>query len=413
MKTGRRLRRCAAAAFLFVLALPSAMPQAKKTGTGNSGSSNSKGNTNQPVIAPAPNSQQAPKMNTQTLYVTGRVVQEDGSPLPAGVVIESVCGSRTRKEAYVSGSGSFGFQIGGNSPSDVMPDASDDTFSVPGTLDNRPNPVGFGSAGFGSLSPANLMGCELRAQLAGYRSSAVVFDGFTPMGNLDVGTILMQPMSKVQGSTISLADMKAPKPAKKSLEHADKALKKKNIAEAEKDLKLAVATYPNYATAWYRLGLVYERQRNIGEARTSFTKAIDADSRFVNPYVQLARLAAAEQKWPEVAEITGKALALDSLDFPEAYYLNSIASFFTGKLDDAERSVRKAQRLDPLHRMPKTSLLLADILEQKHDFAGSIEQLQAYLKGTPAPPDADAVQAKIKKLQEESRQVAGNQAGHP
>lgn len=58
-----------------------------------------------------------------SLFISGTVVLEDGSPPPIGVVIERLCGASRTKEASVNPYGSFGFQIGANS--DVLHDASD------------------------------------------------------------------------------------------------------------------------------------------------------------------------------------------------------------------------------------------------------------------------------------------------
>ncbi len=412
MKSAGHVSRFAPCIFALMIVAPCALAQSKAPSTGGGGKSKST-TPAPPVTQPQPNNSTLQNQPMQTLYISGMVVQEDGTPLPSGVVIERICGSVIRKEAYVTASGSFGFQIGGYAPNDVIPDASDDTMDGSGALGGRSFQRSMEQPGFSTMSPQNLMGCELRADVAGYRSSSIILDGFTPVGNLDVGTILIKPLSKAEGSTISLADMKAPKSAKKSFKRADKALRKKNLTEAEKDLKTAIAAYPGYATAWYRLGLLFEAQQRPKDAGDAFTKAIAADARFVNPYIQLARLDGMQQRWHEVVDITDKALALDSLDFPEGYYFNSIANLSLGKLDLAEKSARKAQTLDPLHRMPRISLLLADILEKKHDMAGCIGQLQAYLKTTPPPADAETVRARLQKLEEESHVIAGNRQVTP
>ena len=412
MKTGRIVGLFVPGILFLAMAAPCALPQSKTPPGG--GNNNNKNTPSNPPVAPAPQTNPAPqKPNFQTLYISGNVVQEDGSPLPTGVVIERICGGRTKKEAYVTSSGSFSFQIGGGiGTNDVLPDASDDTWGGFGPLGGRSGQQGLAPGGSSQFSSSNLMGCELRADLAGYRSSSIILDGYTPMGTMDVGTILLSPISKTPGTTVSLTDMQAPKAAKKPMEHSSKALQKKDYPTAEKDLKEAIAAYPNYATAWYRLGMVYLVQKRNPDARDAFNKAIAADARFVNPYIQLARLAGMENDWKAVAEITEKALSLDSLDFPEGYYFNSIANYNLGKLEVAERSARKAQRLDPLHRLPRTNLILAQILEDRQDLTGSIAQLEAYLKFTPTPPDAGEVRSRIQRLGESSRPIAGNQE-HP
>jgi tetratricopeptide (TPR) repeat protein len=147
------------------------------------------------------------------------------------------------------------------------------------------------------------------------------------------------------------------------------------------------------------MGQVHEQERHFQDARVVYQTAVAVDSNYVRPYVALARLAGIEQQWKEVAEITDHALALDPLDFPEAYYLNSMAYYSLQKLDVAERSARKVLRLDPLHQIPAAYLILADILEQKQDFAGSIEQLRSYLRILPNATSADLVRTRIKELE--------------
>jgi Tfp pilus assembly protein PilF len=252
-------------------------------------------------------------------------------------------------------------------------------------------------------SSERLTGCELRATLDGFRSNTVNLEGSTNLGQLDVGTIVLYPLAKVSGTLVSVTSLRAPKEARKALERAAKWLKKKDLEKAEKELNKAVLAYPEYAEAWFALGELHERARRIQNARDAYQRALASDSKYVKPYIALARLAGSEQHWKEVAEITDLAITLDPVDFSEAFYLNALAYYRLNNLDAAERSARKVLRLDPLHRLPATHLILAEILEQKQDFAGSIEQLRFYLQIQPDTPSADRVRARIRRLEESSR----------
>jgi hypothetical protein len=410
------LLRCILSGFVVMMLLPCAYTQQTKPPGGSSGTGGSKGDTTRPPVTQQPAENPRPqRMNPQMLFISGMVVQEDGNPLPSGVVIERVCGGHTKKEAYVSSSsGSFAFQIGGgNNTSNVLPDASDENMSGFDTFGSGSGRMSSSSASMDPMSSGNLMGCELRAQLPGYRSSTVTLTGFSLIGPVDVGTIIVQPISKVPGTTVSVNDMQAPKDAKKAKERAAKAMQRKKPEEAEKELRAAIEIYPDYASAWYQLGLVYQSSNRNKDARDAYQKAISIDSKYVGPYIQLARLAGTEQKWQEVAEITDQALALDPLDFPEGYFFNAMAYYVMNKFDVAERSARKAQRLDSLHRIPRINIILADILQKKQDLAGSIEQLQAYLNFTPTPADSDSVRSRIQKLEQLSKSLASNPTPSP
>jgi tetratricopeptide (TPR) repeat protein len=328
-------------------------------------------------------------------------VREDGLPLPLGAVIERVCGGRVRKEAIVGPEGYFSFQVGGGrEPSIMIPEASDDSRTELDMFGSRSARRFALPSGMDSMSSTNLIGCELRARLGGYRSSVIVLDGAYTSGQMEVGTIVLHPIAKVQGTTVSATNLAAPKLAKKAFEQANAALRKSNFEAAAQNLQTAVASYPNYAEAWFKLGQVYQQLRQNQNARQAFAKAIEADSNYVNPYIQLARLAGQEKNWVAVADITDRALALDPLDFPEGYFLNSLAYYSLEKLDIAERSARRVLRLDSSHRLPQIHLLLANILREKQDIAGTIEQLRNYLKYAPTSAYADRIRSQIQELEQ-------------
>jgi tetratricopeptide (TPR) repeat protein len=409
MKSIEHLCRLLPGLVLAIL-FPCAMAQQSKPPTTGGGTGTSPGNaTKSTPVNPQPTTPAPQRSNLQSLFISGTVVMEDGTAPPTGAVIEKVCGGSIKKEAYVSTTGYFGFQIGGLSNNfNVIPEASDDSFGRGDSFGGRISQPGFSSSS-GLTPTAGLMGCELRAQLAGYRSSVIMLDGFNPIGQLDVGTIVLYANERVQGTTISVTDMRAPKEAKKAMDRAAKALKNKKLEDAEKDLKSAVGVYPEYASAWFQLGQVYQIEKRFEEARGAYDRSITADGKYVNPYIQLARLAGMEQKWQEVADITDRAMTLDPLDFPEGYYFNSVAYLSLNKMDVAERSARKAFRLDSQHRYPRVHLILAEILRRRQDVSGSIEQLQAYLKFAPQASDADKVRSMIADLQKTAKPLASNQ----
>jgi tetratricopeptide (TPR) repeat protein len=327
-----------------------------------------------------------------SLFIVGNVALEDGSAPPTGVVIERVCGGQTTKEAYPSPDGSFSFQVGANNY--VLQDAGDDAQA------RIFNPMGSSSGSYSNpmTGSTRLMGCELRAQLGGYRSNVVPLNISQTMGNYNAGTIVLYPAVRVPGTTVSITDMAAPKKARRSLEQGENALKKKDFSGAEKYLDAALAVYPRYALAWFRLGQTYEISHRNGEARNAFAKALEADGNYVGPYIELARMAALEQKWQETADLTDHALKLNPLDFPYGYYLDALSNFYLNRLDTAEKSARMLERLDGQHRYPEVHLLLANVFRRKHDAAGEAAQLWDYLKRAPQAANAPQVRARLHKL---------------
>lgn len=347
-----------------------------------------------------PNEGRYPDLQRQ-IFLSGKVMMEDGTPPPEPVRIERVCNGIARPEAYTDSKGRFSFALGQNNL--TLMDASDSSVGDPSFGAGPPgfpgpsrNP-GMGSRG--GFGDAGLMGCELRASLPGFRSDVINLSGRRAMDNPDVGVIILRRMAKVEGFTFSATTAFAPKEARKAYEKAREAVRKKKFEEAERELTKAVTVYPKFAVAWYELGLLHQQNNKLEEARKAHNQALEADAKFVSPYVQLARLAAFENKWPEVAQYTSQALKLNPYLSPETYFYSAIAALNLRKLELAEEHAREAAKMDPQHRIPKIHHLLGVILAQRHDLNGAAEQMRLYLKFAPNAADAAMVRTQISELE--------------
>lgn len=338
---------------------------------------------------------QFPEMQ-RPIFLSGKVVLDDGTPPPDPVVIERVCNGISRPEAYTDSKGRFSFQLGHNMS--VMPDASVSSSADAGAFGSNSRTGGFGNTR-GGISERELMGCELRAVLAGYRSEVVSLAGRRVMDNPEVGTIILRRLGNVEGLTISATSALAPKDARKAFDKGRSEFRKQKWANAQKELDKAVQIYPKYAAAWHQLGLVHEKQNKLEEARNAYAKALEADPKFVSPYLQIALLDARESKWQEVADTTDRVLRLNPFDFPQAFFYNSVANFNLRKLDAAEKSAREAVKLDTQNRMPKVNHLLGLILAQKADYAEAALHMRNYLKLLPKASDADQVRKQLAEVE--------------
>ena len=364
-------------------------------------------------------------LSDRTIILTGTVITVDGSPPPERVAIERVCGATVVREGYTDRKGYFNFQVG-RSPAEVQ-DASTggaDQFNAGGlgstpisgtgsqrtttySVDDNTEQRGNGQQrvvnvppppGTGLSSRSTLQGCELRAVLAGFRSSSVSIRNPEPIAPNNVGTIVLLPAEK-PAAKISATSLRAPKEAKKAYEKATADLRKQKTDEAQVELQKAIKLYPNYAAAWNELGWIYARQNRFSEARDAFAQARSADDGFVPPYVGLAALAAQESKWSQVLEFSSRATQLDAVGFPSAHYYTALARYQLGEIDEAEKTARRAERLDAQHSFPLINLLLGTILSQRKDYAGAAEQFKFYLKLVPSASNAEKVRQQIAELE--------------
>jgi Flp pilus assembly protein TadD len=345
--------------------------------------------------------QQFPEMR-RPLFLQGKVVFEDGTPAPPSVLIERTCSGRRIPEGYTDSKGRFSFEVGRNA--NLIPDASMGSYST--------NPIGSnpwgGSAGGltnaqgapGGMSERELTGCDLRAQLPGYRSTKVELTGRRMFDNPDVGTIVLTKIGNVEGLTISMTSLEAPKKAKKAYSNGMKNAKRKKWDKATVEFEKAVAEYPEYAEAWYALGQIYEGTQKADQARNAYGKAMEADGKFMKPYLKLAIMDAQGAQWGPVAEMTGKVIKMNPYDFPEAYFLNSMANLNLNNAQQAEKSAREAIKMKYDRQRPQVEQILGTALAYQNNYEEAAVHLKKYLELSPEAANAPVVRQQLMQLEQ-------------
>ena len=331
----------------------------------------------------------------RTIFLSGKVVMEDGTPPPEQVLIERVCNGNPRPEGYTDSKGRFSFQLGQNNQ--VFADASvgnmgRDPFS------NSPQTSASSMRSSGStVSP--LIGCELRATLAGFRSEPVNLFGRRALDNPDVGTMILHRLAKVDGFTFSGTSAYAPKDARKAYEKGKELMGKKKWPEAQKEFEKATSSYEKYAVAWYELGVSYQAQGKVDDAKRCYAESMKADSKYVNPYAQMARLSAYERKWQETADYSDKLLKLNPYHSADVYFYGAVAYLNLNNLPTAEERAREALKMDPNHRLPKINQVLSVILSQKQDYPEAAANMRLYMKYSPEANDLDLAKQQLAEME--------------
>jgi len=331
-------------------------------------------------------------------YLSGKVLMDDGSAPPENVTILRVCGGNGKPAAYTDSKGRFTFQVGQSS--DVLPDASVDS-GEEGRVALM-TPLGTSTHEgrlFGYAGNRQFAGCELMAALPGYRSDVVQLGSRKYMDNPDVGSIVLRRLGNVEGTSISGTSYDAPHEAKKAHEKGLDAEKRQKWPEAQAQFEKAVGMYPKYAAAWFELGNALQRQGEKPKARDAYRKSVEADRKFLNPYLPLSMMAFEEKNWAETVDLTTTLTRLDPVDYPLAYLLNAIASASLGRLDAAENSAREAVRVDTNHQVPRAEYVLGLILVDKHDYDGALTLLRSYIQRAPSAPDTENIKKQISQIE--------------
>ena len=382
---------------LLFVGAPALLAQSGSSG-GGGGSATKSAPTTTTV---KPNSLPPIQQERRLVFVTGKVVNDDGTEPSDRVAIERVCNGLARREAYADSHGQFGFQIGGQVQ--VFQDAtvgSSYGFGSGSTLGSSISQTGALSPATQGVTQQELMGCELRASAPGFRSESLSLAGRQLFDNPNVGTIVLHRIGKVEGTRVSATTLKAPKDAKKAFEKAERELKKGNKSEAVAELNKAIADYPKYAEALALLGEIDAADGKSAEAKKLFEQAIEADKQFLEPYFGLAVLASKESDWQAASNYSERALALNAYEYPIAYYYHAVANYNLQKLDVAEKSARTARRLDSEHKIPRIDYLLANILVRRGDYPGAAAVLRSYLQYQSTGSDADTARQMLQEVEQ-------------
>ena len=338
---------------------------------------------------------------SRPVFISGKVVVQDGSAVPQAVTIQRICSGISKTVAYTDSSGRFNFQW--TDRNTIVSDASDAGFGSSRSA---------GSGGFGSSQSAGganslatdpfgsrMMNCELRANVAGFTSDSVNLFNRRTADSPDIGLIVLRRIGSGEGSSISVTSMLAPKEAKKACERGLQKMARNQPAEAAKEFEKAVVVYPKYAEAWVNLGKIRLQQQSIEPARAALRKAIEADPKLSVPYLELGILAAREAKWKESGEYLDRAVKLEPVSYPQAWYADAVANYNLRNYDAAERSAREALKLDPRHVNPRSDYILGLVLAEKQDYSGAAAELTTYIRLAPNAPDMIQVRDQVGQLE--------------
>ena len=345
-----------------------------------------------------------PTAGELVMFLQGHVATDDGTAVPHDVLVERVCNARVLQQVYAAPGGGFSMQLGSVNDSYV-----DATADAPARI-GQPN-----NATVAGIPRRQLTNCELRASVSGFTSKVVNLVDISPgSSNVDVGGIVVHRTEKIKGATLSAAPYQAPKDARKAYENGIEAERKGRLADARQYFEKAVEIYPKYTSAWFQLGAVLRNLAQTEPARDAFSHATAIDSKFLPPYLSLAAMAFEAQEWTQVlnltnhvmdldplryADVRGYIVDLDPVDYAEAYFYNSAANYRLNRIEEAEKSGLRAERLDTRPRFPQLHLLLAEIFARKNDYARAISETKIYLELLPHAKNADQVREQLAELE--------------
>ena len=371
--------------------------------------------TQSPEPPPQPQQQQqqpTPQIE-RPIYLSGKVIYDDGSPADTSVQVELVCNGRVRRRTHAF-SGSFSLEVTQNNRFVGVMDASVSSQDAFGPINARPQGGMMGGIpGGGGAAPAtgrsfdsgvDLMGCELRAFQAGFQSDVIPLAIVRPLDSPDVGVIVLHRAGSIIGTTTSVTSEAAPKKAKKAFKKAVKEVRKKNgnHEKAASELEKATELYPEYASAWELLGQIRLAQRDEPGARQAFESAVAGDPKFIRPNMVMMELEVQKQNWAEVSKWSSRVTELNPY-LVLAHYYRGIASVKLNQAELAEESFQKVRDSYKRDEFPYAGYLLGYILADQGKFESAASELRHFLKIKGEALEVDRIKSHLAAWEKEGR----------
>ena len=343
--------------------------------------------------------------------VTGRVLMEDGSPVPDAAGVELLCNAQIRKRVKPYSNGDFMVVLGDDS-SDTLDIAtprnpatsSTSPYNAPSNTAGANARIGGGTTAGEDAGRFDLTGCELRAAMPGFQSNLIALGPRRRLDKSEVGMLVLRRTAAVDAVMISANTLAAPSRARVAFENARREAQKEksDYAYAGAELKKALDEYPNFAAAWHLLGIMRLAQKDSAAASEAFQKAIAADPSYVEPYIELASMEVMQQRWISAVKWIEPALKLNP-NIPYANYLGASVYFQLGNYDAAERSALALWTTRDVERFPMTHYILGAVKAQRGDYESAAARFRDFLATKPDAAHAQAVGELLADWEREGR----------
>jgi tetratricopeptide (TPR) repeat protein len=216
-------------------------------------------------------------------------------------------------------------------------------------------------------------------------------------GGIDVGWIVKDLTLHTRGSSISANRLNIPEKAQRELEKALKAAAKKDLAQADRHLRAALALYPQFSDAYHNLGVIALLQSEEAIAESHFQHALELDERNLYPLFALAQVRLAHD---DAAAAQGYVERFLTVSPTNPYGLSLLANVqvLQGQWDTALRTLARLEAMD--HKdLAALHLLAGSVFELQNAQERAIVEYKKYLREAPHATDSADVRSVIAELQ--------------
>jgi len=215
-----------------------------------------------------------------------------------------------------------------------------------------------------------------------------------------------KPVS-THSSMVSAADLKVPPKASKELDKANEAMASQDWKKAKEHIDKALALYPNYATAYNNLGVLYAKTNDLPNEEQALKKAVSLDEHFAPALLNYAKLSIRQKNFPLAESLLQKEVASDPGN-PEGLLLLADAEYMNRHFDAAITTANQAHSASAEHAS-FVHYIAARAYQQENRQQQALAEFQLFLKEEPKGPRADHVRGDIVKIQQATQAKASPQ----
>lgn len=328
--------------------------------------------------APPLSKQGFPTPKQHSVLLLGDVTFEDGTPVP-DVPVTIHCAGGLSETVYSQTTGEFSF------------------FLVSGQI---PPVQGYSASAQNRDLSESLGTCTVSAQLYGFDSNRLQFSAWGSQRR--VGTIVLYRRGEGSGMVVSLTTLAAPEAAVKAYSDAKRQLEKQNpdYSRVERELQEAVDLFPDFASAWYLMGICRTHQAKHSDAVKAYLKAVEVDPDYLSPYLKIAESLLLQGEMVGSADWAVRAIE-KSPDLIEAHYIRAFASYYQGNIQTARESILRVRESSEAAKYPGTYFLLGAL----HATNGALElaaaEFRKFLEVSPESPNAEDVRRQLTEWEEQ------------
>jgi tetratricopeptide (TPR) repeat protein len=190
---------------------------------------------------------------------------------------------------------------------------------------------------------------------------------------------------------VSVHELRIPEKAREAYTKGAQRLAVNDWAGGIPEFQKAIAAWPDFYEAYYKIGIANLQLQHNDDAETVFRKSIElSDGKFAPPLFGLGLLLGNTKQYDDgVMYIrTGLNIAPTS---PRGHFALAWVLYSAQRVVEAERSARAAVLYDPNFAM--AHLLLAQIHRHQNNTAAMIDDLDAYLRLAPDSPRSASIRA--------------------